>query len=159
MAKGKLQIEIMTDEEIKAYFDKVDDNIKTFGYHLTYVFGKDTPSFCYSTGIYKNFNIPEIFISSLPQGLSSELIENCVKSFNVNQPIPLNEKLDYLIDRFPVYLIEVPILNVTEYVLSSIRFYKDEEYKYLQVIYPPEGNFPNDIGYDYDQEIMGVFNA
>lgn len=150
----------MTDDQIKAYFDKVDENIKTFGYHLTYVFGKGRPSFCYSTGIYKNFNIPEIFISSLPQGLSSELVKNYVKSFDAKQPIPLSEKLDYLIDRFPVYLIDVPISNLAEYVLSSIRFYKDEEYKYLQVIYPDtEENFPNDIGYDYDQEMMGVFNA
>ena len=149
----------MNDEQIKAYFDHVNANIEKFGYHLTYVSAKDTPSFCYSTGIYKNFNIPEIFISSLPQGLCSELIENYVNEFQEKEHIPLNEKLDYLIDRFPVYLIEVPILNLQEYVLSSIRFYKKEDYKYIQIIYPDtKGNFPNDSGYDYDQEILGEFN-
>jgi hypothetical protein len=33
------------------------------------------PSFGYSTGIYENLKIPELFISGLPNGLTSELIE------------------------------------------------------------------------------------
>ena len=149
----------MTDEQIKEYFDKVDRNIKVSGYHLTNVFAsKDTPSFFYSTGIYKTFGIPEIFISSLPAGLCNELVQNYVKLFKDKQTIPLNEKLDYLTDRFAVYLIEVPKSKLTDYVLSSVRIYKDEDYRYLQVIFPDtKGHFPNDIGYDYDQEVMGKF--
>jgi len=151
----------MTDEQIKEYFDKVGENIKKSGFHLTNVFAsKDTPSFFYSTGIYKTFGIPEIFISSLPSGLCSQLVENYVKSFKDKQAIPLNEKLDYLTDRFAVYLIEVPKSKLADYVLSSVRFYKDEDYRYLQVIFPDiKGHFPNDIGYDYDQEIMGKFGG
>lgn len=151
----------MTDQQIKKYFDKVDGNIKKSGYHLTNVFAsKDTPSFFYSTGIYKTFGIPEIFISSLPSGLCSVLVENYVKSFKDKQTIPLNEKLDHLTDRFSVYLIEVPKSKLTDYVLSTVRLYKDEDYKYLQVIFPDtKGHFPNDIGYDYDQEVMGKFGG
>jgi hypothetical protein len=151
----------MTDDQIKKYFDKVDENIKKSGYHLTNVFAsKDSPSFFYSTGIYKTFGIPEIFISSLPSGLCSELVKNYVKSFRDNKAIPLYEKLNYLTDRFSVYLIEVPISKLSDYVLSSVRLYKDEDYKYLQVIFPDtKGHFPNDIGYNYDQEIMGKFGA
>jgi hypothetical protein len=151
----------MTDDQIKKYFDKVDENIKKSGYHLTNVFAsKDSPSFFYSTGIYKTFGIPEIFISSLPSGLCSELVKNYVKSFRDNKAIPLYEKLNYLTDRFSVYLIEVPTSKLSDYVLSSVRLYKDEDYKYLQVIFPDtKGHFPNDIGYNYDQEIMGKFGA
>ncbi len=151
----------MTEEKIREYFEEVDKNIKKYGYNVTNVFAsEETPSFCYSTGIYRNFKIPELFISSLPPGLCAELIENYVKSFKDNPSIPLNVKLDDLSHRFSVYLIEVPISKLSNYVLTSIQFYNREEYKYLQVIFPDtKGHFPNDIGYDYDQEIMATYDG
>lgn len=146
----------MTKQGKIEYHKKVNENIRKFGYHLTFVFDDKSSSFCYSTGIYKSFNIPEIFISSLPQNLSFELIKNYVELFKETKNIYLNKKIDNLSDRFPVYLIEVPISNLIDYVLSSIKFYKSEDYKYLQLIYPDtEGRFPREFGYDYDQEIMG----
>ena len=46
----------------------------------------------------------------------------------------------------------------TDYVLSSLRFYGDKEFKYVQLVYPDtNGRFPNDAGYDYDQVIVGEF--
>lgn len=151
----------MTEDNKIKYFEKVDKSIKEYGYNLTNVFAsKDSPSFCYSTGIYKSFKIPEVFISSLPPGLCSQLAANYIKSFKGKESIPLNEKLDYLIDRFSVYLIEVPTLDLTDYVLTSIRFYKGEDYKYVQLVFPvTNGRFPNDTGYDYDQRIMGRFSG
>lgn len=146
----------MTDEQIKEYLEKLEKNIEKYGYQLTNISSSDSPDFCYSTGIYRTFNIPELFISSLPQGLCAEIVENYVVAFKNGKEIPLNQSLDFLNDRFPVYLIEVPVENLVEHVLSSIRIYGNEDYKYLQVIYPDtEGNYPNDEGYDYDQEIMG----
>ncbi|ALJ00743.1 DUF4262 domain-containing protein [Rufibacter tibetensis] len=147
----------MTDEQIKEYFEKLNNNIKEYGYHVTNILESDSPGFCYSTGIYQTYKIPEIFISSLPKGLCSEIIENYVEAFKDGKEISLNEKLNFLTDRFPVYLIDVPITNLKEYVLSSIKIYGDKEFKYLQVIYPDiEGIFPNEAGYDYDQDIMGA---
>lgn len=149
---------MMTDEQIKEYFEKLEKNIEENGYQLSYISSSDSPDFCYSTGIYRTFNIPELFISSLPRGLCSEMVENYVEAFKENKEIPRNEILNFLTDRFPVYLIDVPVPNLKEYVLSSIRIYENEDFTYLQVIYPDtEGNFPNDVGYDYDQEIMGEF--
>jgi hypothetical protein len=148
----------MTNEQINAYHENVDENIRTYGYHVTFVFAAKEPSFCYSTGIYKSFGIPEIFISSLPQNLSHGLIKKYVSTFKDTTPIPLDKKITDLSDRFPVYLIAVPPDRLAAYVLSSIRFYKNEDYKYLQVIYPDtQGHFPNEEGYDYDQIIMGDF--
>jgi hypothetical protein len=54
----------MTGKQIKQYHEKVDENIRKYGYHSTFVFSEKTPSFCYSTGIFKSFGIPKIFISS-----------------------------------------------------------------------------------------------
>lgn len=148
----------MTDEQITQYHAKVNENIQKHGYHSTFVFAGKEPSFCYSTGIYKNFQIPEIFISSLPQNLSHTLINDYVNKFKGNASIPLNQRIDDLTDRFPVYLIEAPTEKLANFVLSSIRFYNSEPYKYVQLIYPDtSGHFPNDNGYDYDQIIIGQF--
>ena len=149
----------MTDEQIKQYHAKVEENIRKHGYHSTFVFSDKAPSFCYSTGVYKTFRIPEIFISALPQNLSSSLVDNYVSKFKNVNPIPVNKIITDLTERFSVYLIEVPKENLAEYALSSVRFYKEEDYKYLQLIYPDtNGYFPNDEGYDYDQIVMGQFN-
>jgi hypothetical protein len=148
----------MTEEQIKQYHKKVDENISAYGYHSTSVFSDKSPSFCYSTGIYKSFSIPELFISSLPQNLSSTLIQNYVDKFKQTGKVPLNVRVDDLTDRFPIYLIEVPEIKLTDYVLSTIRFYNGDPYKYVQLIYPDTaGHFPNDPDYDYDQVIMGQF--
>jgi hypothetical protein len=150
----------MTEEQKKEYHAQVDENIKKVGYHITFVFADKAPSFCYSTGMYKSFGIPEIFISSLPQNLSFKLVENYLNKFKELKSIQLNKKIDDLTDRFPIYLIDVPIDILKDYVLSTIRLYNCEEYKYVQLIYPDtNGRFPNDLNYDYDQEIMGVFKS
>ena len=72
------------------------------------MFADSTPSFCYSTGIYKSFGIPEIFISSLPKNLSQGLIENYVNKFKNSDSIPIDKRIDDLTDRFSIYLNEVP---------------------------------------------------
>jgi len=150
----------MTDEQIKQYHAKVDDNIEKLGYHFTFVFAGTEPSFCYSTGIYKSFGIPELFVSALPQNLSHELIKSYIDSFKDSKSIPVNERIEYLTDRFPVYLLEVANDKLVEYVLSSVRFYKNADYSYLQLIYPDvSGYFPDEAGYDYDQVILGPFKS
>ncbi|MEO6454269.1 MAG: hypothetical protein ABIN97_09365 [Ginsengibacter sp.] len=35
----------MTEEEINEYHKTVDENIRKYGYHMTFVFDKETPSF------------------------------------------------------------------------------------------------------------------
>lgn len=150
----------MTDEQIKKYHDKVDENIRKRGFHSTFVFADRSPSFCYSTGIYETFGIPEIFISSLPQNLSHRLIESYVDKYKNVDSIPYDKRIDDLTERFPVYLIDVPTDKLTDYVLSSVRYYKDKDLKYAQLVYPDtKGNFPDEKGYDYDQVIMGEFKS
>ena len=73
--------------------------------------------------------------------------------------VPLNERLDDLSEKFPVYLIEVNNKDLTEYTLTSIKFYENRNYEYLQLVFPDlNGNFPNETNYDYDQKIIGEFN-
>ena len=146
----------MSEKQKEKYFKLVNKNIEGYGFHNTYVMEEIgfTP-YGYSTGIYKNFGIPELFISGLPNGLTNTLINNYVERFKFKK-VPLNEKIDDLIDRFPVYFIELKNDKLTEYALSSFKFYENSEFKYLQLIFPDlNGFFPNELEYDYDQKILG----
>ena len=145
------------DEEKKRLFLKrIDDDIEKYGYHVTYVMEeKDFTPFGYSTGLYKNFGIPEVFVSGLPNGLTNTLITNYAEIFK-DKSIPFNEKLDNLIDRFLVYLIPVETSLIEEKVLASLRLYDGIGFDSVQVIYPDlNGLFPGEVGYDYDMEIFG----
>ena len=145
------------DEEKKRLFLKrIDDDIEKYGYHVTYVMEeKDFTPFGYSTGLYKNFGIPEVFVSGLPNGLTNTLITNYAEIFK-DKSIPFNKKLDNLIDRFLVYLIPVETSLIEEKVLASLRLYDGIGFDSVQVIYPDlNGLFPGEVGYDYDIEIFG----
>jgi len=146
------------EDQKKIYFNKVDENIKTFGYHTTAVAEEvNFTPFTYSTGLFENFEIPELFISGLGPNLSAQIIKNYSEKYKFNE-IPLNKKIDDLINTFPVYFIKVGNDDLKEYVLSSIKFYENKNYEYLQVVFPDlNGKFPNDQNYKYDQKIMGKF--
>ncbi len=151
---------MLNEDQINEYHRKVEDNIRKHGYHSTFVFSDNGPSFCYSTGLYESFGIPELFISSLPQNLSHSLIEAYANEFKTGNPITLGARLEDLTDRFPVYLIEVANDKLKEYALSSVRFYGVRNYKYVQLIYPDtNGRFPGEEGYNYDQVVFGEFAA
>jgi hypothetical protein len=145
----------MNDLNKEKYFKTVYDNIEKFGFHNTYIIEEIgfTP-FGYSTGVYKNFGIPELFISGLPNGLTNTLINNYVDRYKFKK-VPLNQKIDDLIDRFHIYFIEVNNKLLSEYTLTSYKFYENSDFKYLQLIFPDlNGHFPNEKEYDYDQKIL-----
>ncbi|AUC84820.1 hypothetical protein CW731_05715 [Polaribacter sp. ALD11] len=66
-----------------------------------------------------------MFISGLPNGITSKLIEEYAEK-NKYGTVPLNKKIEDLFERFYVYFIKVE-----------------------------NGNFPDELKYDYDQEILG----
>jgi hypothetical protein len=146
----------MDDKKKEDYFNKVYNNIKNKGYHTTAVLEEiDFTPFAYSTGIFKNFKIPELFISGLGPNLSGELIENYVSKFKFTG-VPLHRKIQNLCDRFAVYFISLKNSDVEEYALTSVKFYENRNYEYLQLIFPDlDGKFPNEVGYNYDQKVLG----
>ena len=145
-------------EQKKKYFELVEKNIADNGYHVTNVLEEIgfTP-FGYSTGISKNFKIPELYISGLPPRLTQTLIDEYCKRYRSSE-IPLGQLIEDLSDRFSVYLIKVENEKLEDQVLSTIKYYEiwQEEYTYLQLVFPDlEGNFPGQENYDYDQKIFG----
>lgn len=140
------------------YAKRVRDSVAKNGFHTTTVgAGGETPGFTYSTGIYKSYGIPEIIISALPPNLSHELISQYVDRFRATGPL-IDERITAVKERFDYYLVPVPLVRIQEYVLASIKYYGSNPFEYLQLIYPDtEMLFPDEEGYDYDQELFGVF--
>ncbi len=142
----------------KEYLSKVNENIDKYGFHITYVLEDEKgPSFCYSTGLFKNYKIPEIFISGLSQNLSFDLVGDYAEKFK-EKTVPINLKINSPTEyfEFQILFIEVDNKNLEKYVYSSNRFYGEKKYKYLQLIYPDtKGLFPNESGYNYNQKIFG----
>jgi len=102
--------------------------------------------------------IPEVFVSGLPNGLTNTLITNYAEIYKEKQ-LRYYQKLNELIDRFPVYLIPVESSSLREKVLASYRLYDGSEFESIQIIYPDlNGYFPEDKNYDYDMEIFGSIN-
>lgn len=139
------------------YAATVRDNVTKHGFHSTWVGADESPSFCYSTGIFQTFSIPDIFISSLPPNLSHELISQYVKRHSLSGP-QVNCRVKAIDERFDYYLVPVAVDRLSDYVLASYKFYGQMPFEYLQLIYPDAQNrFPGEVGYNYDQEIKGVF--
>ncbi len=144
------------DEKKRQFLEMIDNNIEKNGFHVMYVLEeKDFTPFGYSTGLYKNFGIPEAFVSGLPNGLTNTLITNYAEIFK-NKQVPLYEKLESLTDRFMVYLIPVDSSALEEKVLASYRLYEGSNFESIQIIYPDlNGYFPEEKNYNYDMEIFG----
>jgi hypothetical protein len=140
-----------------SYAEKVREDIKKFGFSITYVTEGDTPAFCYSTGLTESYGIPEIFISSLPPVMSSDFINSYASRFKKTSP-PVGELIKSITEPFDYYLIETEPRKLEEYVLASLKYYGSKSFKYLQLIFPDtELRFPHENGYNYDQEIMGEY--
>jgi len=141
----------------ESYAEKVKENIEKLGFHITYVAESDTPAFCYSTGLTESFGIPEIFISSLPLGMSSEFINAYLNRYKKTSP-PVGKLIKKMSEPFDYYLIEVDPLELEDYVLASLKFYGTKPFKYFQIIFPDTKlRFPHEDGYNYDQEILGEY--
>lgn len=148
----------------ESYAQLVRENIQEFGYHLTYVLGdKDSLGFCYSTGITKTHGIPEIFISSLPQGLSADYVRAYVSRFttsNISESIGIRQFPEDTDAPFEYYLIPTEADVLREYALASYKYYDGESFRYLQLVFPDtQMKFPHESGYSYDQEILGDYGA
>ena len=139
------------------YAARVRESISKHGFHVTYVGSDETPSFCYSTGIFETFEIPELFLSALPPNLSHGLISQYVERHRDSRP-PLGRRVPAIQERFDYYLIPVELDAVREYALASFEFYGDDSFDCLQLAYPdPDLHFPDEPGYNYDQVILGSF--
>lgn len=139
------------------YAKRVRDNVGKHGFHATYVGPGEVPEYCYSTGIYETYALPEIIISSLPPKLSHELITQYVDRFSETGPL-LNQRITAVNERFDYYLVPVASERIQDYVLATINYYGRKRFECLQLIYPDtEMRFPGEDGYDYDQELFGLF--
>ena len=137
------------------YFAFLEANIAEHGFHVTYVAGQSPYS--YTVGMVESFNLPELFISSLPRNLSHELSVQYRTRHQDSTP-PLNQIIPKRDERFDYMLISVENADIAELALSTFKYYPGDTTKFLQLIYPDTNSkFPHETGYDYDQLILGDY--
>ena len=150
----------MSKYTAESFADMVNKNIAKKGYHLTHVYANESSFFNYSTGITRTYGLPEVFISSLPPGLSGDFVSSYISRFSksglsTNCLVPSDG-----IAPFDYYLIWVKEGKLDEYVLASIKFYDSAPFEYLQIVFPDTNmKFAHEEGYDYDQEMLGDYNT
>ncbi|MFN3192849.1 MAG: DUF4262 domain-containing protein [Aureliella sp.] len=144
----------------ESYAAEVKTNVEKHGFHLACVSASDQPSFCYSTGLFESFGLPELFISALTPTLASGLIHSYSKRFQKSPP-PIGRRIRKgTEDPFDYYLIQVCISELRNYALASFRYYGNSEFSFLQLIYPDTRmQFPHEEGYNYDQIIVGEYSS
>ncbi|MGE9271225.1 MAG: DUF4262 domain-containing protein [Verrucomicrobiales bacterium] len=142
---------------MKDYAQTVREDVEKHGFHVTYVGAGADPSFGYSIGLFETFDLPEVIVSSLPPRLTHQLISQYVERF-MGRQVPLEQRIAAVDERFDYYLIPVEKALICDRVLAAREFYGDRAFDYVQIVYPDiTMKFPDEEGYDYDQELFGAF--
>jgi len=132
--------------------EKALSDIEKYGCHIIHVMEEgEYPRFTYSIGIEKNTGQPELLVTGLKRELALWIINEYnsrVKSGEVFEP---NKFYSDFLDNFDVTFKEVEKTHYREYFGWDIWFYKGEDFKVLQLIYPStSGVWPWDPGVTED---------
>ena len=123
---------------------KLIEDIEEYGWHVLNIMGDEQgPGFCYSIGLYKTFNHPEIVIVGLKPDLGHLLINNIgedIKSGKVYQP---RQFYSGILDNFECFMLQVTHENYDEYFGYGQWYYKYKDFPVLQCVYPTvKGIYP-----------------
>ncbi len=118
---------------------KVSSDIKTYGWHVLSVFGKDIPNFSYTIGFTETLNHPEIVISGLESKLAHLLLNdigNLIKSGHVFKHGDFSVEI---LKGYPVKFEAVRNENISEYFAAANHHYGSGKFNALQCIWPDRG--------------------
>lgn len=131
------------------YLEQIDAIVKEFGWAVQGVApGVDDepgPAFCYTVGLERAYDHPELYIIGVSVQVSHALLNDLASRIRDGKQYAPGDVLDDLIQDHTVTLIEADptgILNVAE------AYQPDRAVRALQVVWPdPEGRFPWDDGF------------
>ncbi|MDZ7905774.1 MAG: DUF4262 domain-containing protein [Cypionkella sp.] len=124
---------------------KALDDVETYGCHiLSITDNTGGPDFCYSIGINKTADQPDVLIF----GLNPDVAQFAINQYNdrVRQGEVFNTKLPYhgFLDACPVYFVAVPQIHFAKYLGWGRWFYGGDDFRVMQMIYPDKitGGWP-----------------
>jgi hypothetical protein len=129
-------------QDVKALAD-----VEAYGCHILSI-TDDTggPDFCYSIGINKTAQQPDLLVFGLPPEVGGFVINEYNRRVRAGEVFTTHLPYYGFLDGFPVYFGEVPSRHFEKYLGFGLWFYRSEKFRVLQVIYPNKitGGWPWD---------------
>jgi hypothetical protein len=101
------------------------------------------PGFCYSVGLFKKFNHPEILIVGLDLDIAHELINEIGEYIGKGRNYESGRLYADILDDFNCLMLSVDKKYFREYFGYALWFYKSDSFPVLQCIYPTiKGIYP-----------------
>ena len=129
----------MTPEERRARSDaKVAQDVQRYGCHVISVFDPDQkePFFSYSIGIQQSSGAPEAIVIGLRPEMGSFVVNEYNRRIRKGQAFYRGVPYKGFLRGFPVYIEPVLKNRNADYTYGCDRFYGDEPYSVIQIIYP-----------------------
>lgn len=131
------------DEPLNESEEQLLTTIDKSGWQVTAVFAEgDSPSFAYSTGIYKSYDKPELLVIGLNTKSAAKLVNLYgakIKTSKFSYESG-NFYSDFL-DDWDVYMTDANSKAKTEYTLSSQWYYNGVEFPLMQCVWPSVKGF------------------
>ena len=144
--------------------EKLLSDINSHGWHVLKVMADDNePGFCYSVGLHKTFNHPEILIIGLKLDLAYSLINNIGEDIRAGKTFLSGQFYSDILDNFKCLFLDIDKSYYDEYLGYATWYYTNKNFPVLQCIYPTvKGIFPWDKNWPDDikdlQPILGQIN-
>ena len=129
---------------------KIVANIREHGFQTTSVgAGTDTPSFSYTTGLWRMASIPEILIPTLQASVSHSLFHHIHRQAQHGFVPPIGVPVSDVMMGYDCYFFPIAASAYEDYPLSSNWFYGNRDYPCLQLVWADEvGLFPWQSGFN-----------
>jgi len=147
----------------QSLFEKVDSNIRKFGFHITGVFEDDDtsePTFSYTAGLETSYGHPEILVIGIDYQVAAQLMRSAVDQIRNGTKLTAGQQ--YLgIANMPVIFGTVPEAQARAKCRIAYEAQPGLSVRVLQMVWPDQdGRFPHEPEYDHRfdavQPILGT---
>ena len=141
---------------------KALSNIEEFGCHVLKVMeGEGEPCFCYSIGINKKQNKPDLLITGLDLSLAHSIVNNYKDRLLAGESFDTENYYSDFLEGFDVCFVKVDKKHYEEYLGFGLWLHGGNDFEVLQMIWPTTGGkWPWDIDTsDYYKWAQPVLNA
>lgn len=129
---------------------KILKDIEEYGWTIMAIEASDyLPSFAYTTGLWKNYQHPEIIAFGLPVQTLHIILNEAGDMVKAAKPIRLNKLYNDFFENGNVEFLSVHSSNIGDYFGAAIQFYGTETFPALQLSWTDRKNkFPWDEGFE-----------
>ena len=117
-------------------FEKLENDIAAYGWHVISVFGDNFPNFSYTIGFTETLNHPEIIISGLDTKLAHLLLNDIGELIKNGQSFKHGQLSNEVLENYSVKFENVTDKDILEYFVAAHRHYGEGNFKALQCIWP-----------------------